>query len=50
LEELSFEESFDEPSLLELSLDPLSALDLSSFLSVEPESPPEEPGEVDFLA
>jgi hypothetical protein len=51
LEELSFEElSFDEPSLVELSLDPLSALDLSSFLSLEPESPPEDPGEDAFLA
>src|SRR6266576_3239194 len=49
LEELSFAEAFDEPSLLELSLDAPSALGLSSFLSLEAESPP-DPGEEDFFA
>ena len=49
LEELSFEElSLAEASFDELSFVEVSDLDLSSFLSLE--SPPEPPGEDDFLA
>jgi len=50
LDELSFDDpAFDEVSLVEASLDELSDFDLSSVLSLDPESP-EDPGEEDFLA
>ena len=50
LVEVSLEELALDALSLELSLDELSVLDLSSDLSLDPESPPEEPAEVDFLA
>ena len=57
-EELSLDEPALEPSLEELSLDEtsldeedeLSDFDLSSGLSLDPESPPDDPGEDDFFA
>jgi hypothetical protein len=55
LDELSFEElSFDALSFDEESFELLSDFGFSSFLSLslsfDPESPPEDPGEEDFLA
>jgi len=44
LDDPSVEESLDE-----VSLDELSGLDFSSVLSLDPESPPEDPGKEDFL-
>ena len=52
-EELSLDDALDDPSveesLDEVSLDELSGLDFSSVLSLDPESPPEDPGKEDFL-
>ena len=51
LDDDSFDElSFDELSLGEPSFEPPSDLDLSSFLSLDPESPPDVPAEEPFFA
>ena len=51
LAELSFEVlSFDELSFDELSFEPAADFGVSSFLSLDPVSPPEDPGEEDFFA